>query len=145
MIQAIHTKPLPNPQVEEVHMEHPEAPPPPTHQSHTDTGDLLIVSPYTSPPHLLDLRTLNTAQQLLAKALTILEATRLDYATAPYVEAFNWDAVFAKLQELTRYQNYQWKRQHFCTFRQHDLTIHPLPAPQTPLFSINPLQKRSTH
>lgn len=38
----------------------------------TAPDKLLIVSPYTSRPHLLDLTLLNHAQVLLAKGLTIL-------------------------------------------------------------------------
>jgi hypothetical protein len=50
---------------------------------------LLVVSPYKEEPHLLDLRTLDTANQLLANALVGLKCLRDDYATAPYVEIFN--------------------------------------------------------
>jgi hypothetical protein len=50
---------------------------------------LLIVSPYEEESHLLDLRTVDTANQLLAKALVGLKCLRDDYATAPYVEIFN--------------------------------------------------------
>lgn len=115
MMQTVRAKPLLDLDIADFQLAHPEAPASPYHQRHADTGDFLIVSPYTSPPHLLDLRALNTAQQLLAKALTILEAVRLDYATAPYVEAFNWETVFAKLKGLVRQHNYPWERQHFCT------------------------------
>lgn len=51
--------------------------------------NLLIVSPYDEEEHLLDLRTVDTANQLLAKALVGLKCLREDYATAPYVEIFN--------------------------------------------------------
>jgi len=51
--------------------------------------NMLIVSPYDEEPHLLDLRTLDAANQLLAKALVGLKCLREDYATAPYVEIFN--------------------------------------------------------
>jgi hypothetical protein len=50
---------------------------------------LLVVSPYEEASHLLDLRTVDTANQLLAKALVGLKCLRDDYATAPYVEIFN--------------------------------------------------------
>lgn len=50
---------------------------------------LLVVSPYEDEAHLLDLRTVDTANQLLAKALVGLKCLRDDYATAPYVEIFN--------------------------------------------------------
>ena len=51
--------------------------------------DKLIVSPYTEEPHLLDLKTLDTTNQILAKALASLKCLRVDYATAPYDEIFN--------------------------------------------------------
>lgn len=51
--------------------------------------NLLIVSPYEEEAHRLDLRTVDTANQLLAKALVGLKCLRDDYATAPYVEIFN--------------------------------------------------------
>jgi hypothetical protein len=47
------------------------------------------VSPYEEASHLLDLRSVDTANQLLAKALVGLKCLRDDYATAPYVEIFN--------------------------------------------------------
>jgi hypothetical protein len=55
----------------------------------TEKGNFLVVSPYDEKPHLLDLRTLDAANQLLAKALVGLECLRDDYATAPYVDIFN--------------------------------------------------------
>lgn len=116
MIQTVRVKPLLDPQVTEYHVEHPESPAAPSDDRQADTGDFLVVSPYTSLPHLLDLRILDTAQQLFARALTILEATRLDCATASYVESFNWDAVIARLKQLARQQDYSWERQHFCKF-----------------------------
>lgn len=51
--------------------------------------DLLIVSPYVEEAHLLDLKTVDTANQLLAKGLVELKCLREDYATAPYVDIFN--------------------------------------------------------
>lgn len=116
MLQTVQVKPLLDPQVAEFHVEHPQAPALPYPHRQADTGEFLVVSPYTSLPHLLDLRALDLAQQLLAKSLTILEAMRLDYATAPYDISFNWDATFAKLKFLARQQRFSWKRQHFCTF-----------------------------
>lgn len=114
MIQTLRAKPFQDPQVAEYHVEHPEAPAAPSDDRQADTGDFLVVSPYTSLPHLLDLRALDPAQQLLARALAVLEATRLDYATANYVKSFNWDAVFARLKRLARLEDYAWERQHFC-------------------------------
>lgn len=77
-------------------------------------GNLLIVSPYHELPHLLDLRTLDTANQLLAKALVRLECLRDDYATAPYTEIFNWSEVIETVKDLTAsISNFQWKEQAF--------------------------------
>ena len=75
----------------------------------------LVVSPYTTLPHLLDLRNLDEPPKLLAQALSILQPIRDDYATAPYHQSFNWDAVTHRLQSLLDLSNnnYQWKRQHF--------------------------------
>lgn len=78
-----------------------------------DLGSHLVVSPYTSLPHLLDLRPLEESQRLIAKALTILESSRDDYATAPYHQSFNWDSVIDRLKSLLELSKYQWKRQHF--------------------------------
>ncbi|RAL11507.1 uncharacterized protein BO97DRAFT_435195 [Aspergillus homomorphus CBS 101889] len=84
------------------------------------TDNLLIVSPYNAPGHLLDLRTLDTANQLLAQALTIFQPTRPDYATAPYTESFNWAGVFEFLGRLVRNHGaFHWPTQSFyvVTFR----------------------------
>lgn len=78
-----------------------------------DLGRHLIVSPYTTLPHLLDLRTLEESSRLLTKALTILQSVREDYATALYYQSFNWDAVIDRLKSLLELSEYQWKRQHF--------------------------------
>ena len=63
----------------------------------TAPENLLVVSPYTSRPHLLDLTLLNHAQVLLAKALTILTPVVEPYASLPYISSFNWKAVFGLL------------------------------------------------
>lgn len=75
--------------------------------------NLLIVSPYDEEPHLLDLRTLDTANQLLAKALTGLKCLRDDYATAPYVEIFNWSEIIESLRKQAEVANYDWKENFF--------------------------------
>lgn len=74
---------------------------------------LLITSPYNSPTHLLDLTTLDTANQLFAKALTIFTPIRPGYATAPYLESFNWTAVFSFLRELSQAEEYHFPRTSF--------------------------------
>jgi hypothetical protein len=65
-----------------------------------DNKNLLIQSPYTELAHQLDLDTLNHENQLVAKALTVMAATRIDYATASYNESFNWPEVVAELRRL---------------------------------------------
>jgi hypothetical protein len=62
----------------------------------------LIQSPYTELKHQLDLATLDYENALLAKALSSLDATREDYATAQYAESFNWDRVLSNLKALVR-------------------------------------------
>ncbi|KAL9609897.1 MAG: hypothetical protein Q9167_005368 [Letrouitia subvulpina] len=75
--------------------------------------NLLIVSPYTSRPHLLDLTNLSISQQLLARALTLLAPCTEEYATAPYNEAFNWEIVHGFLKDLTGSEEHQWREQSF--------------------------------
>jgi hypothetical protein len=75
--------------------------------------NLLVVSPYDEFPHLLDLRTLDTANQLLAKALVGLKCLRCDYATAPYSEIFNWAEVIQSLKVLASSSDFTWKIQGF--------------------------------
>lgn len=82
-------------------------------RQYADIVTHLVVSPYNSLPHLLDLRLLGEKQRLLAKALTVLESVRGDYATAQYHECFNWDVVIDLLKSLLELSDYQWKRQYF--------------------------------
>ena len=86
---------------------------PANHRQQADLGHHLIVSPYTTSPHLLDLGTLEEPQRLLAKSLTLLQSTREDYATAAYHQSFNWDAVTDQLKSLLEFSAYEWKHQHF--------------------------------
>ncbi|KAL8749156.1 MAG: hypothetical protein Q9199_007859 [Rusavskia elegans] len=79
----------------------------------TASEDLLMVSPYTTRPHLLDLTLLNGAQILLAKALTILAPVAASYATSPYISSFNWKAVFSLLAASAKASGYAWKEQFF--------------------------------
>ena len=107
--------PATDPQKAEFYLEHPNAQS--IHASENqvpaDTGEFLIVSPYTSQSHLLDLRPLEEAARLLAKALTILEPVRTDYATAPYYEAFNWASVTSYLKYLNEEAGHSWSCQRF--------------------------------
>ena len=84
-----------------------------TYPQDADVGHHLVVSPYTTSPHLLDLRTLDVPQKLLAQSLTVLQSTRKDYATAPYHQSFNWDAVIDQLKSLLGTTNDLWHHQHF--------------------------------
>ncbi|KAI1840535.1 hypothetical protein JX265_013235 [Neoarthrinium moseri] len=78
-----------------------------------DDQNHLVVSPYTEKEHLLDLRSLDTENALLAQALVHFRSLRPDYATAPYIDTFNWTQVMAELERLTRSQNHQWKETSF--------------------------------
>lgn len=89
----------------------PEAPA--NDRQQADLGDHLVVSPYTTIPHLLDLRALEESPRLLAKALTVLQSVREDYATAPYHLSFNWDAVIEQLKSLLEISKSPWTRQQF--------------------------------
>ena len=74
----------------------------------------LISSPYISPSHLLDLDTISTPNQLMAKALTLLKATRDDYATAPYEDSFNWSEVLDELKRLCEAEGgFHWQEKIF--------------------------------
>jgi hypothetical protein len=75
--------------------------------------DLLAVSPYEEEPHLLDLNTLDIANQLLAKALVCMKNLREDYATADYKESFNWPEVVNSLRQLSAASNVEWKERAF--------------------------------
>ena len=74
----------------------------------------LIVSPYESPSHLLDLNTVSKPNQLLAQVLTLLHSTRSDYATAPYVDSFNWTTVIESLATLLKVNDdFEWQSEAF--------------------------------
>ncbi|KAH0046404.1 hypothetical protein KCU78_g79, partial [Aureobasidium melanogenum] len=76
-------------------------------------NSLLVVSPYTSPPHLLDLARYSKASQLFAKALTLFKPVREDYATAEYKKSFNLAQVMETLKFLSREEGYTWKKTEF--------------------------------
>lgn len=81
----------------------------------SSSPDLIISSPYHSSSHLLDLRTLSLQTRVVARALALMTATRPDYATADYLESFNWPVVMAKLRSLAREEGIQWSQQSFYT------------------------------
>ncbi|KAL9101096.1 MAG: hypothetical protein Q9163_003611 [Psora crenata] len=91
----------------------PVQPLPPRVSPDSENEKHLVVSPYTSLPHLLDLRGLDMSQELLAGALSGLQAVRPDYATAPYTSAFNWPVVLGTLRSLAASRKYLWPHQHF--------------------------------
>ena len=97
----------------EVYQGNPNPASPANDSQRADPAHHLIVSPYTTLPHLLDLRSLGEPQKLLAKSLTALQSIREDYATAPYHQSFNWDAVINQLKSLLETSKYQWHHQHF--------------------------------
>ncbi|KAK1759146.1 hypothetical protein QBC47DRAFT_397960 [Echria macrotheca] len=73
----------------------------------------LVVSPYTEQEHLLDLTTLDAENRLLALALTSMKNIREDYATAPYLETFNWEDIVDTLRTLARKENHHWRETSF--------------------------------
>jgi hypothetical protein len=88
--------------------------PPITPPNGLSSSHLLIVSPYSSPPHLLNLSTVCPTNRLLAQALTILQPTTPSYATTPYLEAFNWPEVASTLRELVSSKpGLHWPRKEF--------------------------------
>jgi len=83
------------------------------------SDSLLISSPFNLPFNLLDLKALDTPNQLLAKAFTIFQPVRNDYATASYTASFNWSAVVAFLRTLSEAQGYRLEKKilYIVTFR----------------------------
>ncbi|KAK4666623.1 hypothetical protein QC763_301880 [Podospora pseudopauciseta] len=73
----------------------------------------LVVSPYTEQQHLLDLDTLDTENQLLALALTHMRCLRDDYATAPYLDTFNWPDIIDTLRALANQRQHAWRKTSF--------------------------------
>ncbi|KAI0009700.1 hypothetical protein F4779DRAFT_357684 [Xylariaceae sp. FL0662B] len=78
-----------------------------------DKEHFLVISPYTEQEHLLDLRTLDAEHALLAQALVHMRCLRPDYATAPYLEIFNWEEIIEHLRQLVRQQGHTWKETSF--------------------------------
>jgi hypothetical protein len=73
----------------------------------------LVISPYTDAAHLLDLSTVSIQEQLLAYALVQLKALREDYATAPYIETFNWAEIISDLRQRAKAARHSWTEQSF--------------------------------
>ncbi|SMY27929.1 unnamed protein product [Zymoseptoria tritici ST99CH_1A5] len=77
------------------------------------TATHLISSPYSDALNQLHLPSLSLPSRLFALALTALRPIRPDYATAPYLESFNWTDVFALLRILCHRSNHEWKASEF--------------------------------
>ncbi|CAK4034891.1 Hypothetical predicted protein [Lecanosticta acicola] len=73
----------------------------------------LISSPYPDLANQLRLSDLSTEHQLFAHALTALKPIRSDYATAPYLESFNWPEVFSLLRTLCEQAGHHWSETQF--------------------------------
>ncbi|KAI5247526.1 hypothetical protein E4T43_02033 [Aureobasidium subglaciale] len=84
-----------------------------THSVSAGPNSLLVVSPYTSPPHLLDLSRYSTASQLFARSLATFQPTRTDYATADYVESFNFTEVIGALKAFAKAEGHTWQKTDF--------------------------------
>ncbi|KAF7564119.1 hypothetical protein G7046_g66 [Stylonectria norvegica] len=76
-------------------------------------GRHLIQSPYSEKEHQLDLETLDHENALLARGLTKLQALREDYATASYLESFNWPQVIEEVKRLAEQSGKPFKETSF--------------------------------
>lgn len=79
----------------------------------------LISSPYPDLVNQLTFPDLSLPVRLFAIALSSLTSTRDDYATAPYLDSFNWDFVFALLRTLCILTNTHWQTQDFYVVTFH--------------------------
>lgn len=59
----------------------------------------LISSPYTEPPHLLDLDSLEPAYRASALVLQDFQATSQTYADDSYIDSFNIEEIAKKIQD----------------------------------------------
>ncbi|KAJ5243138.1 uncharacterized protein N7469_001465 [Penicillium citrinum] len=82
-------------------------------ESTSNTDTRLISSPYNGVAHLLDLETLDIQSRILALALASFRSVREDYATAPYIENFNWDEVFDLVKSFSEDEGHRWTSQTF--------------------------------
>ncbi|TGJ80668.1 hypothetical protein E0Z10_g8100 [Xylaria hypoxylon] len=78
-----------------------------------EAKDLLVISPYTERDHLLDLKSLDMENAILAQALGHLKCLRPDYATAPYIDIFNWAEVIEQVKRLAQQKEHGWKGSSF--------------------------------
>ena len=73
----------------------------------------IVMSPYIDKEHLLDLDTLDAENRILAEALGDIVCLREDYATAPYLETFNWGMVMDRVRELAAAREHHWRETSF--------------------------------
>lgn len=78
-----------------------------------DEERFIVKSPYTDKEHLLDLDTLSHEGAIVAKALQTFKSIRDDYATAPYVESFNWPEVLDEVKRLAQQSGRPFKEISF--------------------------------
>lgn len=81
--------------------------------SSDETDSRLIASPYNEVPHLLNLNSLDTQSRLLSLAFAFFKPIRDDYATAGYLESFNWTEVFDLLKAFSKAEGHSWTKQSF--------------------------------
>lgn len=78
-----------------------------------DESRLIVASPYTEREHLLNLDSVDVENALFAQALSLMKNTRPDYATASYIESFNWGEIMEELTKLVRQKDHRWKETSF--------------------------------
>ena len=84
----------------------------------------LISSPYTNIENQLDLQTLELHDRLFALALTEMQPTRPDYATAPWTSTFNWPVVFDALRKSCQAAGVQWQcREYYVVIFRSKLQV----------------------
>jgi hypothetical protein len=79
----------------------------------TSLSKYLITSPYNSPEHLQDLTRLSLEYRIFSLALSVMRPIRDDYATAEYLESFNWNEVLEYVRRLSAVAGVHWKSQEF--------------------------------
>jgi hypothetical protein len=87
----------------------------PSTQSEKEDPQLLISSPYNHPSHLLNLLDLDIQNRLLSLALTGMKPILQNYATADYLESFNWNHVLSTLRQLAKNEGHEFREQKFYT------------------------------
>lgn len=76
----------------------------------------ILSSPYPAPAHTLELSRVPTPSALFAQALQKLTPVSDSYATLPYEDAFDFDALFGELRRLVdekKGEGFTWPRTSF--------------------------------